>query len=255
MKYLFIGLFAIGLFACESGETTEQAVTTTPTTVPTPALNQLTEAERADGWTLLFDGRSTDQWRGYTKPTFPNQGWKVKEGELIVEHSGTEEDGFGGDIITKETYGDFELVLDFALTDTSNSGIFYLVQEIEDSPIWHHAPEYQLLDDDTYKQIMPIKDSQLSGANYDMHPQTINYSRPIGEWNTARIVKKGNHVQHFLNDKMVVDYHLHDPDWESRYAASKFAEYPTYAAVDEGHLGLQDHGHLCRFRNIKVRRL
>ncbi|PHI21652.1 glycosyl hydrolase [Lewinellaceae bacterium SD302] len=220
------------------------------------AENVLTPAEVSEGWQLLFDGESTDKWKGYNRDGFPNQGWRVEDGVLMVEHSGTEEDGFGGDIITKESFENFELKVDFALTDTSNSGIFYLVQEIEDTPIWHSSPEYQLLDDETYKATYDgLTDKQLTGANYDLHAQPENYSNPIGEWNTARIIKNGDHVQHILNDELVIEYNLGDEDWKARYAASKFSEYTTYASVKKGPIGLQDHGHLCKFKNIKIREL
>lgn len=195
------------------------------------------------------------EWRSYNGEDFPERGWRVEGDELIVEYSGTEESGYGGDLITRKKYKDFAFTVEFMLSDTSNSGLFYLVQEIEDQPIWHSAPEYQLLDDTTYLGMMDIKTSQLTGANYDMHPQEVNYSKPIGEWNTARIVKQGDEVAHYLNDSLVVAYTLHDADWEQRYQASKFSEYSNYASVDEGHLGLQDHGHQVRFRNIRIEEL
>lgn len=224
-----------------------------PAPEETTAHNTLSEAEEAEGWELLFDGTTAQHWRGYNHPTFPNQGWGVKDGELQVYHSGTEEDGFGGDIVSKESYSDFILSVDFALSDTSNSGIFYLVQEVEDTPIWYNAPEYQLLDDETYKQIMDITPAQLSGANYDMHAQEVNYSKPIGEWNTAVIEKRGNQVRHLLNGKLVVEYELYSEDWTKRYENSKFKAQPNYAKAISGPIGLQDHGHLCRFRNIKIK--
>lgn len=218
--------------------------------------NVLSPSETTAGWTLLFDGKNTDQWKGYNRETFPNQGWRTQDGELQVLHSGSEEDGFGGDIITKKSYENFILSVDFALTDTSNSGIFYLVQEIPETPIWHSAPEYQLLDDETYKVTYDgLTNAQLTGANYDMHPQKINYSNPIGEWNTARIEKTGNLIKHFLNDSLVVEYTLGDTDWLERNAKSKFKDYATYATAESGPIGLQDHGHLCRFRNVKIKEL
>lgn len=230
------------------------------TCAPAPKDAEATETETAateftGEWEILFDGTGVEKWRGYNLAEFPTKGWRVENGELMVEHSGMEEAGGGGDVITREKFGDFELELEFALTDTSNSGIFYLVQEVPETPIWHSAPEFQLLDDETYKVTYPeLTTSQLTGANYDMHAQTVNYSKPIGEWNQARVVKKGKHVEHWLNGNLVISYELQDADWQARYAKSKFAAYPTYATAEEGHLGLQDHGHLCRFRNVRVRR-
>lgn len=216
-----------------------------------------TSAHAQDGaWEILFDGTDVSAWRGYGLDSFPERGWHVDGGELVVEYSGTEEDGFGGDLITRDTYRDFELALEYKLSDTANSGIFYLVQERPGVPIWHNAPEYQLLDDATYRRTMPeLTDAQLTGANYGLHARAVDCARPVGEWNAARIVKRGREVAHYLNDSLVVAYTLGDADWRRRYAASKFAEYPGYAAAEEGHLGLQDHGHRVAFRRVRVRRL
>ena len=178
MRLLLPLLLLSLLCTCDPAPKATDTTTDTPETMKKNAFS--------GAWEVLFDGSSTDKWRGYNKETFPTKGWRVENGELMVDHSGTEEDGFGGDIITKEKYTDFELEVEFAITDTSNSGIFYLVQEIEDTPIWHYAPEYQLLDDETYKKTYEgLTLAQCTGANYDMHPQEINHSNPIGAWNKA----------------------------------------------------------------------
>ncbi len=224
--------------------------------IKAPKHNMLSAAEKAAGWTLLFDGTDVRAWRGYNKEGFPERGWRVVNGELICEYSGTEESGYGGDIITKEKYENFDLKVDFAIVDTSNSGIFYLVQELPETPIYHSAPEFQILDDETYKVTYPeLTLAQCTGANYGLHPQEVNHSKPIGEWNSARIVKAGNDVKHYLNNNLVVSYTLHSDDWEKRRLASKFVEWPSYATAKKGHIGLQDHGHRVRFRNLKVREL
>lgn len=226
------------------------------TSANSPESAETKENAATDDWIVLFGGSETGAWRGYNRPDFPDKGWQVRDGELIVEYSGTEESGYGGDLITRDSFGSFELELEFALSDTSNSGIFYLVQEVDETPIWHHAPEYQLLDDETYRVSYPgLTDKQLTGANYDMHAQPKNYSKPIGQWNEARIVKDGDRVEHWLNDSLVVAYTLYDDDWQARYAESKFSEFPDYARAERAPIGLQDHGHLCRFRNIRIREL
>jgi len=241
--------------ACSGDVPTSDEAAVEETVTETPDRYTLSQEERAEGWEMLFDGKDVSAWRGYTREAFPTRGWSVADGELRVEHSGNDEAGFGGDIITKEKYSDFDLIVEYALTDTANSGIFYLVQEVDDTPIWHSAPEFQLLDDDTYREIMDLNPAQFTGSDYDMHAAPEDFSRPIGEWNTARIVKRGNDVEHYLNDNLVVAYTLHDDAWNSLFEKSKFAEYSSFASVDEGHLGLQDHGHLVRFRNVRVRRL
>ncbi len=250
--YAFILLLAIG---CQNQPSDKAANSEQTTDSPTPpAPNTLTEAEKAAGWELLFDGQTTDKWRGYNHETFPTLGWKVMDGTIAVEKSGTEEEGFGGDIITKEKFENFEFSLDFLLSDTANSGILYRVVEVEDTPIWHNAPEYQLLDNERYAE-MGIDNKHFTAANYDLHPAETDYTKPIGEWNTARIVLKNNHVEHWLNGNLVVAYDLESPEWAALVAKSKFAEYPGYGKTKNGHIGLQDHGHLVQFRNVKVRRL
>ena len=218
--------------------------------------NTLTAFEEKSGWTLLFDGESTEMWRGYNQAEFPQKGWRVEDGMLVVEKSGTEEDGFGGDIITLEQYENFELTLDFMLSDTANSGIFYLVREFADTPIWYNAPEYQLLDDTTYYEMLgDWMDTHRTGDNYDIEAAREYHGKAVGQWNTARIIKRGTNVQHWLNDQLAVTYDIGSMDWLMLVKKSKFNEYPMYGKAQRGHIGLQDHGHEVRFRNIKIRRL
>lgn len=252
-SYVLLVVAVVLAQACGSSETAPDASDVAP--VATPKTYTLSGAERTEGWQVLFDGEDVSQWRGYGRAEFPTRGWSVVDGELHVERSGTEEAGFGGDVITRDTYADFDFVVEYALSDTANSGLFYLVQEVDDTPIWHSAPEFQLLDDATYRELMDLNPAQFTGSNYDMHAAPRDFSRPVGEWNVARVVKRGDLVEHYLNDSLTVRYRLGDEDWRRRYGASKFAHYPTYASVDRGHLGLQDHGHLVRFRRIRVREL
>ena len=243
--FLVLLLFGIG---CQSNTSNESA-TTTP-----PAPNSLSDEEKAAGWELLFDGKTTDKWRGYNHEAFPTLGWKIMDGNVAVEKSGAEEEGFGGDIVTKDKYENFELTLDFLLSDTANSGILYRVKEVENTPIWHNAPEYQILDNARYAE-MGSTNEHFTAANYDLNPAETDYTKPIGEWNTARIVLNNNHVEHWLNGNLVVAYDLETPEWAALVAKSKFAEYPDYGKTRNGNIGLQDHGHLVMFRNIKVKRL
>ena len=113
--------------------------------------NTLNTIEEKEGWILLFDGKTTDAWRGFDKKTFPEKGWEVRDENLVITYSGTEEEGSAGDIVTHDKFENFELRLEFMLTDSANSGIFYMVREFNNAPIWHHAPEYQILDNPTYE--------------------------------------------------------------------------------------------------------
>lgn len=205
-------------------------------------MNQLTPQERQAGWRLLFNGQTTDGWRGYGREDMPD-GWRVESG-LLVRGAG------GGDIITTEQFEDFELALDWKVGPAGNSGVFYRAVETDD-PIYFSAPEMQILDDAGHADGgAPLTSA---GSNYGLHAAPRGVVRPAGEWNTARILVDGNHVEHWLNGQKVVEYELHSDDWKQRVAASKFAAWPAYGQASRGHIGLQDHGDRVEFRNIRVR--
>ncbi len=204
--------------------------------------NALTDAERADGWRLLFDGESLDGWRGFRRDSAPN-GWKAVDGTLARV-------GEGGDLITEDRFRDFELSLDWRVGPGGNSGIFYLANE-DTRWIFEGAPEMQVLDDAGH----PDGASRLTsaGSNFGLYPAPRGVVRPAGEWNTARIIVRDGHVEHWLNGQRVVEYELGSDDWRRRVADSKFAQWPSYGHAREGHIGLQDHGDPVWYRNIKIR--
>jgi hypothetical protein len=245
---------AFVLLACSSTETDKKIANASEE--PTAMVNTLTAEEKDSGWQLLFDGSSTDNWRSYHGDNFPTRGWKVSDGALIVEKSSGSDHG-GGDIITKRMYGNFELTLDFMVTDSANSGILYLVQENEDDLIWHSGPEFQILDNQTYlnQQESQATTHHLTGDNYDLQSSPKDYTKPIGEWNTAKIKVDQGKVEHWLNGNKVVEYQINSEDWKALVAGSKFNPYPQYGQASHGHIGLQDHGHEVRFRNIKIREI
>ncbi len=223
---------------------------------PEAVHNTLTAEEVAAGWRLLFDGTSTTGWRGYNQPSFPDEGWAIQGGDLIVFASDGSEEGLGGDIVTEEVFSDFELVFDFRVSPVGNSGVFYRVQEHEGLDLWMVAPEFQVLDDTAYIDMGTMDMyKHLTGDNYDLHASTVTASNPIGEWNRARIVVDGAHVEHWLNGRKTVEYELWSPEWQALVASSKFAPHPEYARSTEGRIGIQDHGHEIRYRNIKIRPL
>lgn len=240
----------------ESGDADSTEMTETSQPSSELAVNALTEKEKEEGWILLFDGVSTDSWRGYNSDQFPENGWQVKDSLLIVEATGTEEEGYGGDIITREQYEDFEFKLDFKLSPQGNSGIIYLVKEEENTPSWHNAPEYQLLDNQYYKENGDIPmEKHSTGDAYDVIASTEDAMNPVGEWNEAMIRVQDGNVKHWLNGKKIVEYKLQSPEWEEIVTKSKFAEYPGYGMAEKGHIGIQDHGHQLWYRNVKVRLL
>lgn len=204
-------------------------------------MNELTEEEKQEGWQLLFDGESTDQWRGFRSDSFPD-GWVVVDGTLHRADS-------AGDIITTEQFRDFEFSIEWRVQGPGNSGLFFRVSEDEEHTFMT-GPEYQILNNDVH----PDGDNPLTMAssNYGLHAPTKDMTKPVGEWNHARILVEGNHVEHWLNGEKVVEYELMSDDWEQRVANSKFSQWPNYGRVPEGHLALQDHNDPVWYRNIKV---
>jgi hypothetical protein len=192
------------------------------------------------GWRSLFDGKSTAGWRGYRQKTMTG-GWTVVGGALTRT-------GGGGDIITVDQFGDFELSLEYNVAPGANSGVFFRVTE-DDPVIWHEAPEIQVIDNAR----TDLKPAQTAGSNYDLHAPARDATKPAGQWNSLRIVVKGNHVEHWLNDTRVVEYEIASDDWKNRVLASKFKEFPRYGTARRGHIGLQDHGDTVAYRNIRVR--
>lgn len=214
------------------------------TTGSVSAQNQLTAEERAADWRLLFDGSTTNGWRGYMKESMPD-GWQAVDGTLARV-------GEGGDIITTESFRNFELAFEFRVEKGGNSGVFYRAVEGPAS-IYFGAPEFQVLDDAAHADGgSPLTST---GANYALHPAPRGVARPAGEWNEGRIVVNGNHVEHWLNGQKIVEYELGSADWAALVAKSKFNEWPEYGKAAEGHIGLQDHGDPVWFRSIKVREL
>lgn len=212
--------------------------------------NTLSEAEKAAGWKLLFDGQTTHGWRGYQRREMP-PGWKVTDGILSRESGGAGGKGAGGgdDIVTVDQYQNFELKVDWKIVAGANSGILYRV--VEDPPAsWEWAPEMQILDNSKY---VGRDARQLAGACYDLYASSKDMSKPAGQWNEARVVVNGNHVEHWLNGQQVVTYELHSRDWTDRVAKSKFKDKPHYGQAAKGLICLQDHSDKVQFRNIKLR--
>ncbi len=218
--------------------------------------NQLTDAEKAAGWQLLFDGVSTKGWRGYKKPTFPERGWHAVDGTL--KHDKNEPGYKPGDIITEEQFDNFELVLEFKLTPRGNSGIKYLVDEaLVPTSNSAHAFEFQILDDDLHPDATKGKDgNRKCGGLYDLiAPPADKSVRPIGEWNQARLLVDGPNTEHWLNGKKTVSYVRSSAEMKSLIGASKFKEIAGFGEGNKGHILLQDHNDEIAFRNIKIRRL
>lgn len=210
--------------------------------------NTLTEQEIADGWELLFDGKSLDNWKTFNGGEV--SGWKIIDG--VLQNSGVGSD-HGGDIITKKQFANFELYVEWKIAPESNSGIFFRVQEGVTDAIYKSGPEYQLLDDKGWPT--KLKDYQYTGSNYGMHAPKNAHVKPLTEWNTTRIIVNGAHVENWLNGEKTVEYELWTDEWYQLKAHSKWANAPHYGMSKKGSIGLQDHGGLTMFRNIKIREI
>ena len=212
-------------------------------------INSLTKKEISEGWQLLFDGKTTNGWRGFKMEALPD-GWQVMDGNLVTLGKG---DDLGGDIVTTSQYEDFDLYLEWAISEGGNSGIFFHVLEGDYPAIYATGPEYQLIDDVGFPE--KLAEWQKTGANYAMHNPENVVLKPVGEFNSSRILVKDGHVTHWLNGKKVVEYDLWTDDWKERLVVGKWNAYPGYGLARNGFIGLQDHGSFIRFRNIKIKNL
>ena len=211
------------------------------------SINGQSAATKAGKWEVLFDGSSTDHWRGFKQLGFPDKSWKVENGALKTIPGES-----GADLVTKEQYDNFELELEWRISPGGNSGIMYHVTENFEEP-WHTGPEMQVLDDDKHADGKDPKTS--AGSLYALIAPTNKKLKPVGEWNQVRLIVRGNHVEHWLNGAKVVEYELGSESLKTLIAQSKFKDTPRFAKEPKGHIDLQHHHDEVWYRNIKIRRL
>lgn len=210
-------------------------------------------------WIYMFDGKTTDGWRGYNNETMPKK-WEVINGELTFNTElKLEKDWDGGNdiIYYKEQFDNFELYLEWKLPKGGNSGVFYHVQEGYDAP--HNiSPEYQILDDDGWEEInnAKLKNWQKAGANYGMHEPNISKKlNPSGQWNSSRIIHDNNKVEHWLNGKIILSFFKDSDDWNKKRNSEIFRDKSDYGKFKKGYIALQDHDTPIWFRNIRIKKL
>lgn len=208
--------------------------------------NTLSAKEKSDGFTLLFDGKTLNGWRGY-KTEAIGAGWKAQDGALVLTQ------GKAGDLVTAKEYADFEMLFEWKISEAGNSGVIYRAGLGESAP-YRFGPEYQVLDNE--KATDNKLGNHLAGSLYDMGPEAPrNLPKPVGQWNSSRLIVKGWKVEHWLNGTKIVAVDLGSPEGKALIAASKFKTWPKFATLSKGHIALQDHGNVVSFRSLKIREL
>jgi hypothetical protein len=243
----------------KASPTSTDAAAPAVSTTSSPSTHGLTDQEIAEGWTSLFDGKTTSGWHVYQRKS-DGSAWKVDSGYLYLDPSKKVGSGIqtkvvgGGDLISDSTFEDFHLSLEWRISPKGNSGILFGIQ---DDPqyeyCWFTGPEMQILDNDGHPDGKISK--HRAGNLYDLLAAGVEPVKPVGEWNKAEIrFVKGN-LECWLNGYAVVEVFVGDASWRLRVKESKFKDMPGFAAFKSGHIGLQDHGDPVWFRNIKIRRL
>lgn len=249
---------ALTNIGCNTASDTKSGTdsTSTSTTMSTDSsassvtANTLTDAEKQDGYKLLFDGNSTTGWRTYKNK--PADSWSVVDGILYCKGDSTNKSDMRADLMTDAMYENFDLSVDWKISPKGNSGIIYLASEEFDAA-YLSGPEYQIIDDKNFPE--KLEDWQKTGANYAMNPAPAAAPNAVGEWNTSRIVKNKNHVEHWLNGQKIVEYELGSEDWKKKKAEGKWKDAAGYGMTKKGHIALQDHGSEAWFKNLKIKEL
>jgi hypothetical protein len=209
--------------------------------------NTLSETEKAEGWKLLFDGKTLNRWHSF-KEKAPLPAWTVKDGVLTLT---PDKAHHNPGLVSEEAFENFELRVEWRISPGGNSGIFYRIAEEGGDLNWTGI-EYQVIDNKAHADAK-IDPNRTTAAAYYMYPPSKDATRPVGEWNQTRIVLKGNHVEHWLNSEKVVEYEIGSEDWLKRYAVSKFKTHLKYGRTTQGQIALQEHGDAAEFRNIKIK--
>lgn len=257
MPVVFFFLKSIILSNMKTGSIILSCVVVTILAVSCGSSNK-SKTAKDDGGVAIFDGKTSTGWRGYNKTAFPEKGWEVVNGTLHCIGSGAgEAGGSGGDIIFDKKYSNFELSLEWKISEGGNSGIFILAQEVPEDPIYKSSPEMQVLDNDKHPDAkLGVDGNRKAGSLYDLIPAKPQNAKPVGEWNKVVITVYQGTVVFNQNGANVVEFHLWTDDWKKMVANSKFKDWPNFInTAKEGYIGLQDHGNDVWFRNIKVKEL
>ena len=247
VKIAGILLFVTCILSCNNTATTDSA---SNDSTKNDTTNKMTSSKETE--VSLFDGKSLNGWHGYNK-TGEVKNWEIEDGALVC--LGAAKGDSGGDIVTDKEYGNFELSWDWKITKGGNSGVIYhVVENAKYKAPWETGPEYQMIDDNGWET--KLEDWQKTGADYAMAvPNNLKIAKPIGEWNSSKIVFNNGHVEHWLNGEKVVEFQAGNHEWSNAKANGKWKDYPDYGVANKGRIALQDHGHKAYFKNIIIREL
>lgn len=248
IKIVFLIVISISLIYCTTNDKDKNALSYYSELDLNIKHNILSKKEKKKGWQLLFDGISTEGWRGYNMEEFPDC-WKIEDSCITMTSKGRHEES--KDIITKTIYKGFALSVEVKLTKGSNSGIIYHVAEDPKYGPGYTGPEFQIIDHDNWPT--PLKDWQTNGSNYAMYPPKVKPYKEIGEWNHYFLVVNGNKVTQILNGEIVVEYEKYSDEWKKRRNSGKWAKYPCWGKFNEGYIAFQNHGTKVWFRSIKLK--
>ena len=247
-KPISILLLVIGIASCNNSADTDTATKDSNMTSETISSGETKEAQPVS----LFDGTSLNGWHAFNK-TGEVKNWTIEEGAMVC--LGAAKGDSGGDIVSDKEYGNFELSWDWKITKGGNSGVIYhVVENAKYKAPWETGPEYQMIDDNGWET--KLEDWQKTGADYAMaEPNNLKIAKPIGEWNSSKIIFNNGHVEHWLNGEKVVEFQTSDDVWKKKVAEGKWKDYPDYGVATKGRIALQDHGHKAYFKNIMIREL
>ncbi len=256
IKHLVVASVIAGLISCGENNTetnladSNDSINSEIKISDSMSANTLSTIEKNAGWAMLFDGKKMDGWRTYQNKT--SHSWTVQNSTLHCKGSTNDKSDLRADLVTNDQYENFEFAVDWKISPQGNSGILYLVSEVEKTS-YMTGPEYQIIDDINFPE--KLEDWQKTGANYAMNPAPEANPNSVGEWNHTRIIVNKGHVEHWLNDKKIVEYEMNSDEWKINKLKGKWKDTPAYGTVMKGHIALQDHGSEAWFRNIKVKQL
>ena len=246
LKTFGLALSLAGIVSCN--DNTETAATDSPDTAQVE-----TPVAKTNEWESLFDGKTLNGWHGFNKKGDSIKNWTIEDGATVC--LGAAKDAHGGDIVSDKEYGNFELTWDWKLTKGANSGVMYhVVEDKKYEAPYQTGPEYQMIDDKDFPE--KLEEWQKTGADYAMQTANSNKEvKPVGEWNSSKIVFNNGHVEHWLNGKKVVEFEAWSDTWKKEKETGKWKDFPDYGNAKKGPIALQDHGNKVYFKNIMIKEL